>query len=62
MFSGNFLCCIFGDPAMLRRELFERQMLNRKRDGSAYWLGGGSSGESGSELGVRLGGDCSGAG
>jgi GNAT superfamily N-acetyltransferase len=28
----------FGDPALLRRELFEAKLLNRKRDGSAYWL------------------------
>ena len=28
----------FNDPAMLRRELFEAKLLNRKRDGSAYWL------------------------
>lgn len=28
----------FGDPALLRRELFETGLLNRKRDGSAYWL------------------------
>ncbi|GAB4368462.1 MAG: DUF2087 domain-containing protein [Elainellaceae cyanobacterium] len=28
----------FGDPALLRRELFEHQFLNRKLDGSAYWL------------------------
>ncbi|KAF3885254.1 MULTISPECIES: DUF2087 domain-containing protein [Nostocales] len=27
----------FGDPALLRRELFERGLLDRKRDGSAYW-------------------------
>ena len=27
----------FGDPAMLRRELFERGLIDRKRDGSAYW-------------------------
>ncbi|WP_017299438.1 DUF2087 domain-containing protein [Nodosilinea nodulosa] len=28
----------FGDPALLRRELFERGLVNRLRDGSAYWL------------------------
>lgn len=28
----------FGDPAMLRRELFDRRLLDRKRDGSAYWV------------------------
>lgn len=28
----------FGDPAMLRRELFENGFLDRKRNGSAYWL------------------------
>jgi hypothetical protein len=27
----------FGDAAMLRRELFERGLINRERDGSAYW-------------------------
>lgn len=27
----------FGDPALLRRELFERQLLDRVKDGSAYW-------------------------
>lgn len=27
----------FGDPALLRRELFERQLIDRVRDGSAYW-------------------------
>jgi len=27
----------FGDPALLRRELFERQLVDRVRDGSAYW-------------------------
>ncbi|WP_414583436.1 DUF2087 domain-containing protein [Scytonema sp. PCC 10023] len=27
----------FGDPALLRRELFERGLIDRKRDGSAYW-------------------------
>ena len=52
----------FGDPAMLRRELFEHQMLHRRRDGSAYWVGGGSSGESVSESGVVPGRDESGAG
>jgi hypothetical protein len=28
----------FGDPALLRRELFERGLVDRVRDGSAYWL------------------------
>ncbi|MEC4815393.1 MAG: DUF2087 domain-containing protein [Scytonema sp. PMC 1069.18] len=28
----------FGDAALLRRELFERGLIDRKRDGSAYWL------------------------
>ncbi|MBD2388797.1 DUF2087 domain-containing protein [Cylindrospermum sp. FACHB-282] len=28
---------LFGDPALLRRELFEGGLINRKRDGSAYW-------------------------
>ncbi|WP_026736479.1 DUF2087 domain-containing protein [Fischerella sp. PCC 9605] len=27
----------FGDPALLRRELFENGLIDRKRDGSAYW-------------------------
>jgi hypothetical protein len=27
----------FGDPALLRRELFERQLVDRVKDGSAYW-------------------------
>jgi hypothetical protein len=27
----------FGDAALLRRELFERGLIDRKRDGSAYW-------------------------
>ena len=27
----------FGDPAMLRREMFEAQLLGRKIDGSVYW-------------------------
>ncbi|GAB1544568.1 DUF2087 domain-containing protein [Scytonema sp. NUACC21] len=27
----------FGDPALLRRELFERGLVDRKRDCSAYW-------------------------
>ncbi|MBD2451042.1 DUF2087 domain-containing protein [Nostoc sp. FACHB-152] len=30
----------FGDAAMLRRELFERRLINRERDGSAYWCDG----------------------
>lgn len=28
----------FGDPALLRRELVERGLVARLRDGSAYWL------------------------
>jgi hypothetical protein len=28
----------FGDPAMLRREMFEARLLGRKIDGSVYWL------------------------
>jgi len=28
----------FGDPATLRRELYNRFFLNREPDGSAYWL------------------------
>ena len=28
----------FGDPALLRRELFERGLVDRVKDGSAYWL------------------------
>ena len=28
----------FGDPALLRRELVERGLVSRVRDGSAYWL------------------------
>ena len=27
----------FNDPAMLRREMVERKLLARMRDGSAYW-------------------------
>ncbi len=27
----------FGDPALLRRELFELGYVNRERNGSAYW-------------------------
>jgi len=27
----------FGDPALLRREMFERRLINRELDGSAYW-------------------------
>ncbi|MDJ0619505.1 MAG: DUF2087 domain-containing protein [Calothrix sp. MO_192.B10] len=37
----------FGDPAMLRRELFEKGFINRKRDGSAYWCEGMSEKECG---------------
>jgi hypothetical protein len=28
----------FGDPALLRRELFEHGLIQRQRNGSAYWL------------------------
>ena len=28
----------FNDNCMLRRELYNRRFLNRKRDGSEYWL------------------------
>ncbi len=28
----------FQDPALLRRELYEHGLIQRKRDGSAYWL------------------------
>jgi len=28
----------FGDPAMLRRELFEKKMLRRTLDCRAYWV------------------------
>jgi len=28
----------FGDPALLRRELFESGLVNRTRDGFSYWL------------------------
>lgn len=27
----------FEDPALLRRELFERKLVDRVKDGSAYW-------------------------
>jgi hypothetical protein len=27
----------FGDPALLRRELHERGLLNRHKDGTEYW-------------------------
>lgn len=30
--------CAFDDPALLRRELFEKQLVGRMRDGSQYWL------------------------
>ena len=33
----------FNDPALLRREMVERRLLERKRDGSAYWLTPSSS-------------------
>ncbi|HEY9647118.1 MAG TPA: DUF2087 domain-containing protein [Chroococcidiopsis sp.] len=28
----------FNDPALLRRELFDHGLINRARNGSAYWL------------------------
>jgi len=28
----------FNDPALLRRELFEKHLIDRQRDGSAYWV------------------------
>ncbi len=28
----------FGDPAMLRRELFMKKLLDRATDGSRYWI------------------------
>jgi hypothetical protein len=30
-------CHTFGDPALLRRELFERGLLNRQHNGTEYW-------------------------
>ena len=27
----------FGDPALLRRELYELGLLNRRKDGAEYW-------------------------
>lgn len=30
-------CHTFGDPALLRRELYMKHFLDRKADGSAYW-------------------------
>jgi len=27
----------FGDPALLRREMFEAKLIDRKIDGSVYW-------------------------
>lgn len=29
---------LFGDPATLRRELYDARFLDRAQDGSAYWL------------------------
>ena len=29
---------VFNDHALLRRELFERHLIERTRDGSAYWV------------------------
>ncbi len=29
---------LFGDPATLRRELYDYRFLDRAQDGSAYWL------------------------
>lgn len=31
----------FGDHALLRRELFERGLLDRERNGAAYWVAKG---------------------
>lgn len=30
--------CVFDDPALMRRELFDRKFVGRTRDGSSYWL------------------------
>jgi hypothetical protein len=30
--------CVFDDPALMRRELFDRRFVGRTRDGSRYWL------------------------
>ncbi|MDX2214907.1 MAG: DUF2087 domain-containing protein [Oculatellaceae cyanobacterium bins.114] len=35
----------FSDPALLRRELFEKGLIQRKRNGSAYWLPPGEPSE-----------------
>jgi hypothetical protein len=29
---------LFGDHALLRREMFERGLMNRTRDGREYWI------------------------
>jgi hypothetical protein len=29
---------LFGDHALLRREMFERGLINRTRDGREYWI------------------------
>lgn len=30
--------CVFDDPALMRRELFDRRFVGRTPDGSRYWL------------------------
>lgn len=34
----------FGDIELVRRELFENRFINRKRDGSEYWIDSGKRG------------------
>ena len=46
----------FEDIEMIRRELYESKMINRKRDGSEYWLNDAS--ETGIEV-QRNGNSCS---
>ena len=29
---------VFGDPALLRRELYQNHLLDRTRDGRSYWV------------------------
>ena len=29
---------VFGDPCMLRRDLYDRSFFNREKNGSKYWL------------------------
>jgi hypothetical protein len=36
----------FGDHALLRRELFDNYLLERTKDGSAYWIGENRPGDS----------------